>query len=135
MMGAERRQFRGSAVRGRPQVDTAIGRTVNLRYRGEGYAVDVFRLAPDAYRVQLDDHSVDVFRDDLGRAGVRLEIGDRVYRVLATPTGSPTSSRSTGTRTASPTTRVASSGRPRRRSSWRSTSSPATRSRRRTVSW
>ncbi len=87
MMGAERRQFRGSAIRGRPEVDTTIGRTVNLRYRGEGYAVSVFRLSTDRYRAELDGRSVDVRRDDLGRAGTRLEIGDRTHRVLATSHG------------------------------------------------
>ncbi|MGI9646173.1 MAG: carboxyl transferase domain-containing protein [Ilumatobacteraceae bacterium] len=87
LMGAERRQFRGSALRGRPQVDTAIGRTINLRSRGESYAVRVFRLSPDRYRVELDGRSVEVRRDDLGRAGLRLEIGDRQYRALANSHG------------------------------------------------
>ncbi len=87
MMGAERRQFRGSALRGRPQVDTTIGRTINLRYRGESYAVGVYRLAPDRYRVELEGRSAEVHRDDLGRAGVRLEIGDRSYRALANSHG------------------------------------------------
>ncbi len=86
-MAAERRQFRGSALRGRPHVDTAIGRKVNLRSRGESYAVSVFRLSPDRYRVELDGRSVEVRRDDLGRAGIRLEIGDRLYRALANSHG------------------------------------------------
>ncbi len=82
-LAVEIRQFRGSALRGRPQVDVTVGRTVNLRYWGEAYAIDVFRLGPETYRVVADGSSIEVRRVDLGLAGSRLEFPDGAYRVLS----------------------------------------------------
>ncbi len=86
-MAVERRQFRASAVRGRPQVDTAVGRRVSLRYRGEPYPAVVLRLAPDAYRVDVGGRSVTVHRTDLGHRTSRVTIRGRSYRVLSSVYG------------------------------------------------
>jgi acetyl/propionyl-CoA carboxylase alpha subunit/acetyl-CoA carboxylase carboxyltransferase component len=86
-MAVERRQFRAAALRGRPEVDTHVGRRVELRYQGGSYRADVYRLAPDAYRVLIDGRSVVVHRDDLGRSGARLSIRGRTYRVLSSVHG------------------------------------------------
>jgi acetyl/propionyl-CoA carboxylase alpha subunit/acetyl-CoA carboxylase carboxyltransferase component len=82
-MAIERRHFRASAVRGRPEVDTAEGRSVSLRYRGVEYPAEVFQLAPDAYRILVDGESVVVHRTDLGHRNSRLEIRGQPYRVLS----------------------------------------------------
>ncbi len=82
-MAAERASFRASAARGRPEVDTTFGRKVSLRYRGEPYPTEVFRLAPDAYRVELGDISVVVHWTNLGPNSSRLEIRGVPYRVVS----------------------------------------------------
>jgi acetyl/propionyl-CoA carboxylase alpha subunit/acetyl-CoA carboxylase carboxyltransferase component len=86
-MADERRQFRTAALRGRPEVDTAVGRSVELRHQGESYDVEVYRLAPDAYRLLVDGRSLIVRRDDLGQSGYRLTIRNRSYRVLSSVHG------------------------------------------------
>ncbi len=86
-MAAERRQFQSSAVRGRPEVDTTVGRTVNLRVDGAAYRCDVFRLAPNAYRVLVDDQSIVLRCERLGSAELRIEIRGRSYRVLTSVHG------------------------------------------------
>ncbi len=75
--------FRESALRGRPEVDVDVGRTVTLRHRGQGYSLDVFRLGPDLYRVDVDGSTIEVRRVDLGRAGSRLELEHGSHRVLS----------------------------------------------------
>ena len=45
------RAFGASASRGRPDVESAIGRTVALSYQGESYDVSVRRLGPSAHRL------------------------------------------------------------------------------------
>ena len=86
-MAAERAAFRASAVRGRPAVDTTFGRVVNLRHRGVPYRAEVFRLAPDAYRILLADRSVVVHWNALGVRSARLDIRGRSYRVVSSVHG------------------------------------------------
>jgi len=65
-LAIEQTQFYASAVRGRPQVRSSVGRTVALRYRGHAYSLKVFRLGPRQYRVQADGPRADVQIDRLG---------------------------------------------------------------------
>ena len=46
-------------MRGRPQVRSEVGRTVELRYRGQSYAMKVYRLGPQRYRVEVDGARID----------------------------------------------------------------------------
>ena len=80
-LAVEIRQFRGSALRGRPDVDVEVGRTVGLRYRGQAYSLDVQRLGPSIFRVDVDGFSVIVAREDQGKSGYRVELGDQSRRV------------------------------------------------------
>ena len=57
-LSAELAQFYASAVRGRPQVRSKIGRTTTLCYRGRTYAPRTFRLGPQRYRVELNGSRV-----------------------------------------------------------------------------
>ena len=45
-LAVEQTQFYASAVRGRPQVRTEVGRTAELRYRGQHYPPKIYRLGP-----------------------------------------------------------------------------------------
>ena len=53
-LAVEQTQFYASAVRGRPQVRSEIGRTAELRYRGHHYLPKVYRLGPGEYRVEVN---------------------------------------------------------------------------------
>lgn len=50
----EQAQFYASAARGRPHVESEIGRTFALRYRGQIYSLTTYRLGPHEYRVETD---------------------------------------------------------------------------------
>src|SRR5437762_670564 len=56
-LAIEQAQFYASAVRGRPHAPGQVGRTVELRYRGNSYAPKVYRLGPRQYRVDVDGAS------------------------------------------------------------------------------
>ncbi|HSF87347.1 MAG TPA: carboxyl transferase domain-containing protein [Acidimicrobiia bacterium] len=83
----ELRVFKASAARGRPEVSDAVGHTIELRHRGERYSVLVGRLSPEDWRISVDDHTVEVSVEDVGRAGLRLRCGDRSFRVLTASHG------------------------------------------------
>ena len=58
-LAVERTQFYASAVRGRPQVRTEVGRTTELRYRGHCYSPKTYRLGPQRYRVEVNGSRID----------------------------------------------------------------------------
>ncbi len=83
-LAVEIRQFRSSAMRGRPKLEDGLGHTIELRYRGESYDFEVFGTAKQQYRVEIDGSSIDVSTEDLGpRAGLRLQFGDRFHRLIS----------------------------------------------------
>jgi len=59
-LAVEQKQFFASAVRGRPQVRSEVGRCVELRYQGNPYSLKVYRLGPLQYRVEADGARIDV---------------------------------------------------------------------------
>ncbi|PYQ45228.1 MAG: carbamoyl-phosphate synthase subunit L [Acidobacteria bacterium] len=66
-LAVERAQFYASAVRGRPQIHSELGRTAELRYRGQAYSPKVCRLGPETYRVEVD--------------GLRIEVDGVAHRI------------------------------------------------------
>ncbi|WP_019877275.1 carboxyl transferase domain-containing protein [Sporichthya polymorpha] len=56
----EREAFLALARGGRPQADHAIGRTIEARYGGHAYSMEVAALAADRYRVTVRGVSADV---------------------------------------------------------------------------
>ena len=81
-------QFRTSALRGRPQLDDRIGRTIELRHQGQNYHFEIFQTSVGGYRVETDASSIDVDVDELGpRAGDRLTLGGRTHHVLSATHG------------------------------------------------
>ena len=77
----ERRRFYAAATRGRPQASHEIGRTVDLRHRGQAYRLAVAQTGPTSYKVEADGAIVDVGVEALGRSARRLAIGDATFRV------------------------------------------------------
>jgi acetyl/propionyl-CoA carboxylase alpha subunit/acetyl-CoA carboxylase carboxyltransferase component len=79
----EQTQFYASAVRGRPQVRSDVGRTVELRYRGHAYSPRVYRLGPRQYRVESDGTRTDVHIDRLGPFEYWLTGSGRRFHVVS----------------------------------------------------
>ena len=77
----ERRAFYAAASRGRPQAREEIGRTVELRHRGETYRLAVAQTGPRRYKVEVEGSSLEVEVERLRRFARRLSIGDRAFRV------------------------------------------------------
>lgn len=84
----ELEQFLLSASRGRPQVRSEAGRSVDLRYRGTEYSARVHRVGPERYRVHIDENSIDVVVERLGSFEYWVTVAGRRYHVvsLAEPT-------------------------------------------------
>ncbi len=86
-LAVEQAQFYASAARGRPHVQTEIGRTVSLRYRGNSYAFRVQRLGPRDYRVELDGTAIDVVTERLGRFEHWLTISGQRFSIVSVEQG------------------------------------------------
>ena len=86
-LAIEQTQFYASAVRGRPQVRSGVGRTVALRYRGHSYSPKIYRLGPRQYRVEADGARADVHIDRLGQYEYWLTGFGRRFHVVSIAQG------------------------------------------------
>ncbi|MDQ3544139.1 MAG: fused acetyl/propionyl-CoA carboxylase subunit alpha/methylmalonyl-CoA decarboxylase subunit alpha, partial [Actinomycetota bacterium] len=84
----ERSRFLGWASRGRPHVDTTLGREVELRHGAVSYRLLVRQLGAHDYAVRLGADEVDVTFERLGQARARVSIKGRTYRVVSSTHGS-----------------------------------------------
>ncbi|HUF97806.1 MAG TPA: carboxyl transferase domain-containing protein [Ilumatobacter sp.] len=86
-----RESFLSWGRRGRPQVESEIGRTVELRHDNRSYEVVVRQMSADSYEAELGpapnsapiSATISVATQDLGRARRRLSIGDVSYLVTS----------------------------------------------------
>lgn len=83
----ERTQFYSSAVRGRPNLRSEVGRTVELRYRGNPYSLKVHRLSPQQYRVDVDGARIEAHLDRLGQFEYWLTAAGRHYNIVSVVQG------------------------------------------------
>jgi acetyl/propionyl-CoA carboxylase alpha subunit/acetyl-CoA carboxylase carboxyltransferase component len=74
-LGRERAAFLASATRGRPTIRPEIGRTVELKLRGQSYRIGVSRQGGDAYAVEIGGLRRDARYERQGRFERRLSIG------------------------------------------------------------
>ena len=77
----ERTGFYATASRGRPRASHEIGRTVDLRHRGQAYRLAVAQTAPRRYEIGTDGATVDVDVKSLRRFGRQLVIGGELFAV------------------------------------------------------
>lgn len=84
----EQAQFYASAIRGRPRVHGELGRTAELRYRGQTYSPKIFRVGPQSYRVELDQLRIEAELDRLGRFEYWLTLFDRRFHIVSAMQGS-----------------------------------------------
>ena len=76
--------FFGSASRGRPETDTEIGHSVELRYDGNPYLVEVRHVQARRYEVTVGGATVVVDVERLGHSRSRFTIGSTSYAVVST---------------------------------------------------
>jgi acetyl/propionyl-CoA carboxylase alpha subunit/acetyl-CoA carboxylase carboxyltransferase component len=86
-LAIEQAQFYSSAVRGRPQVRSEVGRNVALRYRGHPYSLRVYRLGPQQYRVEVDGSRIEAHIDRLGQFEHWLSALGRHFDVVSAVQG------------------------------------------------
>jgi pyruvate/2-oxoglutarate dehydrogenase complex dihydrolipoamide acyltransferase (E2) component len=86
-LAVEQAQFYASAVRGRPQVRGEIGRTAQLRYRGNSYSPRIYRLGPRRYRIDLNGSRIDAEVDRLGQFEYWLTTFGRRFHVVSVANG------------------------------------------------
>ena len=76
---------------GRPQLQHAPGRKVELTLRGTAYTLTVSRVAPHRFRVTVasppDERTVDATLDRIDAYAGRLRIGDREHRLITASHG------------------------------------------------
>ncbi len=86
-LAMEQKQFYASAVRGRPQVRGEVGRTAELRYRGQCYSPKIYRLGPQRYRVEANGSRIDAQIVRLDQFESRLTVFGRRFRVVSVVQG------------------------------------------------
>ncbi|HLZ40107.1 MAG TPA: carboxyl transferase domain-containing protein [Candidatus Sulfotelmatobacter sp.] len=82
-LAVEQAQFYASAVRGRPHVQSAVGRIAELRYRGRSYTANIYRLGPRRYRVQVNGSRIDAEIDRLGQFEYWLTVFGRRFHIVS----------------------------------------------------
>ena len=82
-LAEEQTQFFDAAARGRPEVSPEVGRTIELSYEGQTYECTVLKVGPDAYRVEVGEHRLDVRIEAPGGDYRRLIVDQVRYRVLS----------------------------------------------------
>ena len=86
-LAVEQSQFYASAVRGRPHVRNELGRTVELRYRGQGYSLRICCLGPHQYRVEVDGSCIEALIHPLGKFEYWLTAFGRRFHVVSVVQG------------------------------------------------
>ena len=86
-LAVEHVQFYASAARGRPQVCSEIGRTQELRYRGQRYSLKTQRVGPQDYRVDVGGMQIKAHMQRLGRFESCLTVLGRRFHVVSVMQG------------------------------------------------
>ncbi|HEY3929259.1 MAG TPA: carboxyl transferase domain-containing protein [Candidatus Koribacter sp.] len=83
----ETAQFYASALRGRPEVRTELGHTVELRYARHPYSLRVYRLGLREYRIEVDSATFYVEIERLRKYENSLYFAGRTYRTVCIEQG------------------------------------------------
>jgi acetyl/propionyl-CoA carboxylase alpha subunit/acetyl-CoA carboxylase carboxyltransferase component len=86
-IAGDRARFYAFARRGRPEVSGTIGRTIDLRLRGQSYRLSVAEFGPGDYRVEMDGAATEVHVDRLDAYERRLAYGGELLRALISVQG------------------------------------------------
>jgi len=83
----ERRGFYAAATRGRPEASHKIGRTIDLRHRGQTYRLAATQTGARRYSIEADGANVAVTVEPLRRFARRLSIGTEAFTVVSVTDG------------------------------------------------
>ena len=83
----EKIHFYASARRGRPHAHSEIGRTARLRYRGQSYSPNTYRLGPQRYRVEMNGTRIDVQVERVGDSECWLTAHGRRFHIICVTQG------------------------------------------------
>ncbi len=86
-LAVEQAQFYASAARGRPHVQSEIGRTLALRYRGQLYSVKTQRIGPQDYRLEMDGNRIEAHIDRRDQFECWLTVFGRRFHIISTLQG------------------------------------------------
>jgi acetyl/propionyl-CoA carboxylase alpha subunit/acetyl-CoA carboxylase carboxyltransferase component len=86
-LAVEQTQFYASAVRGRPHVRNELGRTVELRYRGQSYSLRICCLGPHQYRLEVDGSRIEARIHPLGQFEYWLTVFGQRFHVVSVAQG------------------------------------------------
>ncbi len=84
---AARTAFHVQAGRGRPELPAEVGHSCVLRYRGNRYPLRVFRIGPQAYRVEADGRLADIAVERVDGYQRQVVVGGRRHRVTVVADG------------------------------------------------
>ena len=84
----EQAQFYASAVRGRPQIHCELGRTAELRYRGQIYSPRIVRTGAETYCVEVDGARIQAQLERLGHFEYWLTVFGRRFHIVSAVQGS-----------------------------------------------
>jgi len=84
----EHSQFYASALRGRPQVRSEIGHTVELRYSDNAYSMKVYRMGLRQYRIEVDGSCIDAHVEPIGPLECWLTVFGQRFHVVSVEQGS-----------------------------------------------
>lgn len=84
----EHSQFYASALRGRPQVRSDIGHTVELRYSDNAYSMKVYRMGLRQYRIEVNGSSIGAQVEAIGPYECWLTVFGQRFHVVAVEQGS-----------------------------------------------
>jgi acetyl/propionyl-CoA carboxylase alpha subunit/acetyl-CoA carboxylase carboxyltransferase component len=82
-LNVEREQFFASALRGRPQVRTELGRTVELRYGNQACVVNIQRASMRQYRLEAGGIRIDADVERIGPYEYSMRVLDRRYHIVS----------------------------------------------------
>ncbi|HUJ95931.1 MAG TPA: carboxyl transferase domain-containing protein [Terriglobales bacterium] len=83
----EQAQFYASALRGRPQAGSEVGRSAELRYEGRVYSCTTHCLGPQQFRVRMNGSQVEAEIQRLGQFEYWLTVNGRRFHVVSVPDG------------------------------------------------
>lgn len=86
-LDVERAQFYTAAARGRPHVESRGGQRMELTCDGNTYELNVFRLGPHRYRVDVDGERIELTVERFEGAERRLRLGERHFRIQSVDQG------------------------------------------------
>ena len=79
----EQAQFYASAARGRPQVLSGIGRSHELRYRGQLYSFKTHRVSLHDYRIDVDGMQIRAHVQRIGKFESRITVFGSRFHVIS----------------------------------------------------